>query len=48
MKAVIEILTALTFLFSSAVIAPKLVRAFKLEVLRKIDQGLPPLSGMIR
>lgn len=43
MKIVAEIVAAIILLVSGSYIAPSLIKEFKLETIKKLDQGLPPL-----
>ena len=45
MKAVAEIVAAIILLVSGSYIAPSLIKEFKVETIKKLDQGLPPLQG---
>lgn len=44
MKIVAEIVAAIILLVSGSYIAPSLIREFKVETIKKLDQGLPPLQ----
>lgn len=44
MKAVAEIVAAIILLVSGSYIAPKAIEEFKRETIKKVDNGLPPLS----
>ncbi len=45
MKAVAEIVVAIILLVSGSYVAPNLIKEFKVETIKKLDQGLPPLLG---
>lgn len=45
MKAVAEIVAAIILLVSGSYIAPSLIKEFKVETIKKLDKGLPPLQG---
>ena len=45
MKAVAEIVAAIILLVSGSYIAPSLIKEFKVETIKKLDQGLPPLQA---
>jgi hypothetical protein len=48
MKAVAEIVAAIILLVSGSNIAPNLIKEFKVEIIKKLDQGLPPLHGFTK
>lgn len=48
MKAVAEIVAAIILLASGSYIAPSLIKEFRVETIKKLDQGLPPLQGFTR
>lgn len=48
MKAIAEIVAAIILLVSGSYIAPSLIKEFKVETIKKLDQGLPPLQGFTK
>ncbi|MCB9093387.1 MAG: hypothetical protein H6620_12610 [Halobacteriovoraceae bacterium] len=45
MKTVAEIVAAIILLVSGSYVAPNLIKEFKEDTIKKLDQGLPPLQG---
>lgn len=45
MKAVAEIVAAIILLVSGSYIAPSLIKEFKIETIKKLNHGLPPLQN---
>ena len=45
MKIVAEIVVAIVLLVSGSYIAPNFVKEFKIETIKKLDQGLPALQN---
>lgn len=48
MKTVAEIVAAIILLVSGSYIAPRLIKEFKVETIKKLDQGLSPLQKFER
>lgn len=48
MKTAVEIITAIILLASGTYIAPELIAEFRIETIKKVDKGLPPLQGFAR
>lgn len=44
MTSVAEIVAAIILLVSGSYIAPSLIKEFKVETIKKLDQGLPSLQ----
>jgi hypothetical protein len=44
MKTAVEIITAIILLASGTYIAPELISEFKMETIKKVDKGFPPLQ----
>lgn len=43
-EIVAEIVAAIILLVSGSYVAPSLIKEFKVETIKKLDQGLPPIQ----